>query len=163
MVRLSGTKQTCFFSLSYTNDSSSVGHRPHFQTWISLKPVGQSWSNFMCSITGMGERQHKVLGQIGSKLWFPWQQKPPIDLQWGKQCLQLFSIVFIWSFLYLQVTRTCIKSRTSSNFCQIGPLTTELYALECSHCLWMGKMVSPSFLSCYEFRLHQTYMKWGQA
>ena len=31
-----------------------------FWTWISLKPVGQSWSNFMCSITGVGERLHKV-------------------------------------------------------------------------------------------------------
>ena len=72
-------------------------------------------------------------------------------------------LFFIWSFLYLQVTRTCIKSRTSSNFCQIGPLTTELYALERSHWLWMGKMVSPSFLSYYEFRPHQTYRKWGQA
>ena len=36
----------------------------HFWTWISLKPVGQSWSNFMCSIIGVGERLHKVLGQI---------------------------------------------------------------------------------------------------
>ena len=54
--------------------------RPHFQTWISLKPVGQSWSNFMCSITEVGERLHKVLGQIGSKLWFPCQQKAPIYL-----------------------------------------------------------------------------------
>ena len=54
--------------------------RPHFQTWISLKPDGQSWSNFMCSITGVGERLHTVLGQIGSNLWFPWQQKAPIDL-----------------------------------------------------------------------------------
>ena len=26
----------------------------------------------------MGERLHKVLGQIGSKLWFPGQQKPPL-------------------------------------------------------------------------------------
>ena len=68
--------------------------RPHFQTWISLKPVGQSWSNFMCSITGVGERLHKVLGQIGSILWFPWQQKAPIDLQWGKRCLHLLSVVF---------------------------------------------------------------------
>ena len=58
----------------------SVRRRPHFQTWISLKPVGQSWSNFMCSITGMGERLHKVWGQIGWKLWFLWQQKAPIDL-----------------------------------------------------------------------------------
>ena len=36
----------------------------HFWTWISLKPVGQSWSNLMCSIIGVGERLHKVLGQI---------------------------------------------------------------------------------------------------
>ena len=27
---------------------------PHFQTWISLKSVGQSWWNLMCSITGGG-------------------------------------------------------------------------------------------------------------
>ena len=26
----------------------------HFRTWISLKPVGQSWLNYMCSITGDG-------------------------------------------------------------------------------------------------------------
>ena len=36
----------------------------HFRTWISLKPVGQSWSNFMCIIIGVGERLHKVLGHI---------------------------------------------------------------------------------------------------
>ena len=64
----------------YTNGPSSVRRRPHFQSLISLKPVGQSWSNFMCSITAMGERLHKVLGQIGSNLWFLWQQKAPIDL-----------------------------------------------------------------------------------
>ena len=50
------------------------------RTWISLKPFGQSWSNFMCSIIGAEERLHKVLGQIGSKLWFPCQQKVPTDL-----------------------------------------------------------------------------------
>ena len=49
----------------------------------------------MCSITGVGERLHKVLGQIGLKLWFPGQQKALIDLKWGKRCLHLFSIVFI--------------------------------------------------------------------
>ena len=66
----------------------------HFWTWISLKPVGQSWSNFMCSIIKVGGRLHKVFGQIGSKLWFPLKQKAPIDLQWGKWCLHLFSVVF---------------------------------------------------------------------
>ena len=83
----------------------------------------------MCSITGMGERLHKVLGQIGSKLWFPWQQKPQLTYN-GENNVSTFSrLIVIWYFLYLQVTRTCIKSSTSSNFCQIGPLTTELYAL----------------------------------
>ena len=66
----------------------------HFWTWIPLKPVNLSWSNFMCSIIGVGERLHKVLGQIGSKLWFPWQQKAPVDLKWGKWCLHLFLVVF---------------------------------------------------------------------
>ena len=51
-------------SLKYTNGPSSVRRcpsvaavrrRPHFQTWISLKPVGQSWSSFICSIIGVGE------------------------------------------------------------------------------------------------------------
>ena len=42
------------------------------QQSFTRKPVGQSWSNFMCSINRVGERLHKTLGQIGSKLWFPW-------------------------------------------------------------------------------------------
>ena len=48
----------------------------------------------MCSIIGVGERLQKVLRQIGSKRWFPWQQKSPTYLYWGKWCLQLFSVVF---------------------------------------------------------------------
>ena len=151
-----------------------------FWTWISLKPVGQSWSNFMCSINGVGERLHKILGQIGSKLWFAlkWQKFHFFELEYlwsqlanldqilyvaslgvGKGCLMFwgrldqnsgvhgnrkppltyngendvstFSQLFlIRSFLYLQVTRTCIKSQASSNFGQIGPLTMELAALQ---------------------------------
>ena len=66
----------------------------HFRTWISLRPVGQSWSNFMCSITRGVEKLHMVLRQTGSKLWCPWHQKAPIDLQWEKWCLHLFSVAF---------------------------------------------------------------------
>ena len=89
----------------------------HFRTLISLRPVGQSWSNFMCSNTGGRERLHNVLRQIGSNLWCPWQQKAPIDLyRNGENDVSTISRLFlIWSFWYLQVTRTCIKSRTSSN------------------------------------------------
>ena len=35
----------------------------------------------------------RFLGQIGSELWFPWQQKAPIGLQWRKRCLHFFSAV----------------------------------------------------------------------
>ena len=93
----------------------------------------------MCSITGIGERLHKVLGQIGSKLWFQWQQKPPLTYN-GENNVSTFSrLIVIWYFLYLQVTRTCIKSRTSSNFCQIELLTTELYALSVPIAFEWGK------------------------
>ena len=57
-------------------------------------------------------------------------RKPPLTYN-GENDVAIFTrLSFIRSVLYLQVTRTCIKSRTSSNFSQIEPLTTELAALE---------------------------------
>ena len=100
----------------------------HFRTWISLRPVGQSWSNFMCSITGGGERLHTVLRQIGSKPWCSWQQKAPIIYN-EENGVSTFSRLLLILFI-LAGKRTCIKSRMSLNFGQIGPLTTELAALE---------------------------------
>ena len=57
-------------------------------------------------------------------------RKPPLTYK-GENGVSTFSrLLLIQSFLYLQETRTCIKSRKGSNFGQIGPLTTELTALE---------------------------------
>ena len=57
-------------------------------------------------------------------------RKPPLTYN-GENDVSTFSRSFlIGSFLNLQVTRTCIKSRMSSNFGQIRPLTLELAALE---------------------------------
>ena len=59
--------QVCFWAESDNSFWSYllwVTKISHFWIWISLKPVGQFWSNFMCSIIGVGERLHKVLGQI---------------------------------------------------------------------------------------------------
>ena len=66
----------------------------HFWTWISLKSVGQSSSNFMCSIIGVRERLHKVLRRIGSKLWFPCNRKPPLTYN-GKNDVSTFSQLFL--------------------------------------------------------------------
>ena len=48
----------------------------------------------------------------------------------AKTVLPLFSTVFIRSFKYTQVTRTCIKARRSSKVGHIQPPTAELVALD---------------------------------
>ena len=84
----------------------------------------------MCSINGVGERLHKVLGADWIKTAFHGNRKLPLTYN-GENDVSTFSRLFlIRSILYLQVRRTSIKSLTSSNFGQIGPLTTELAALE---------------------------------
>ena len=61
---------------------------------------------------------------------FHGSRKSPLTYN-GENDVSTFSrLFFIRCFLYLQETRTCIKSRTRLNFGQIGPLTTELAALE---------------------------------
>ena len=112
-----------------------------FRTW-----VGQSWSNFMCSITGGGERLHNVSRQIGSKLWCPWQPKAPIDLKWGNWCLHLFSVAFD-PILFILAGNDAMH-KISDEF-EFRPDRTTDYGVSCywasknSHRLKMGKMVSP--------------------
>ena len=81
-------------------------------------------------------------GRLDQNCGFHGNRKPPFTYN-GQNDVSTFSRLFlIRSFLYLQVTRTCIKSRMSSNFGQIGPLTMEFAALErlkISHRLIMGK------------------------
>ena len=69
-------------------------------------------------------------GRLDQNSGFHGNRKPPLSYNGKNNVSTFFRLFLIGSFLYLQVTRTCIKSRTSSNFHQIGPLTTELAALE---------------------------------
>ena len=61
----------------------------------------------------------------------------------GENGVSTFSrLFFIQCFSYLQVTKTCMRARTSSNFSLIGPPTEELAALDRlknPHRLIMGK------------------------
>ena len=118
----------------------------HFRTWISLRPVGQSWSNFMCNITVGGERLHNVRGRLDQNSGVHGNRKPPLTYN-GENGVSTFSqLLLIRSFLYFQLMRTCIKSRTGSNFGQIWPLNRELAAperLKISYRLNNEKMVSP--------------------
>ena len=104
--------------------------RPHFQTWMSLKPGGQSDQILCVASQGWGKGCIRFWGRLGQNYGFHGNRNAPMTYN-GENDVSTFSRSFlIRSFLYLQVTRTCIKSRTGSNFGQIGPLTTELAALE---------------------------------
>ena len=78
----------------------------------------------MCSSTGVGERLHKILGQIGSKLWFP------------------HFIVFDQIFYKLAGNED--RHKISDEF-EFRPYWTASYGLRClerlkiSHILRMGK------------------------
>ena len=91
---------------------------------------------------GVGKGSIMFWGRLDQNPGVDGNRKPQLTNN-GENGLSTFSrLLLIRSFLYLQVTRTCIKSRTSSNFSQIGPLTTELAALErlkISRRLIMGK------------------------
>ena len=64
-------------------------------------------------------------GRLDQNSGFHGSRKPPLTYN-GESDVSTFSQLFlIRSFLYLQVTRTCIKSWMSSNFGQIRPLITE--------------------------------------
>ena len=102
----------------------------HFWTWISLMPVGQSWSNCKYSIIGVMRKAAYGFGADWIKTLVSMATESSHWLIMGKMTFPSFLGYFWFYFLYLQVTRTCIKSRTSSNFGQIGPLTMELAALE---------------------------------
>ena len=79
---------------------------------------------------GVGKGCIVFWGRLDQNSGVHGNRKPPLTYN-GEDGVSTFSRLFlIRSFLYLQVMRICIKSRTSSNFGQIGPLTTKLAALE---------------------------------
>ena len=79
---------------------------------------------------GVGKGCIMFWGRLDQTSGVHGNRKPPLTYN-GENGVSTFSrLLMIGSCLYLQVTKPCIKSRTSSNFGQIGPLTTELAALE---------------------------------
>ena len=121
-----GPNQTTHFGVT----CPGVMKISHFWTWLSLKPVGQSSSNFMCSIIGVGEVCISFLARLDQNSGFHGNRKPPLTYNGENDVSTLCRLFLIWFFLNLQITRTYIKSQTSSNFGQVGPLTMELAALE---------------------------------
>ena len=95
--------------------------------WSQLANLDQ----ILCVVSlGVGKGCVMFWGRFDQNSGVHGNRKPPLTYN-GENGVSTFSrLLLIWSFLYLQVTRTCIRSQTSSNFSQIGPLTMELAALE---------------------------------
>ena len=97
---------------------------------ISLRPVANLDQILCVASLGVGKGCIMFWGKLEQNSCVHGNRKPPLTYN-GENGVSTFSrLLLIGCFLYLQVTRTCIKSQTSSNFGQIGPLTTELAALE---------------------------------
>ena len=84
---------------------------------------------FVASL-GVGKGCIMFWGRLDHNSGVHGNRKPPLTYNGENGVSNFPQLLLIRSFLYLQVTRICIKSRTSSNFGQIGPVTTELAALE---------------------------------
>ena len=79
---------------------------------------------------GVGKGCIMFWGSLDQNSGVHGNRKPSLTYN-GENGVSTFSrLLLIRSFLCLKVTRTYIKSWTSSKFGQIGPLTTELAALE---------------------------------
>ena len=97
--------------------------------YLSIQLVNLDQILFVASL-GWGKGCVRFWGRLDRNSGFHGNRKPPLTYN-GENDVSTFSLLFlIRSFLYLQVTRTCIKSQTSLNFGQFGPLTMELAALE---------------------------------
>ena len=103
----------------------------HFGTWISLTGLLANLDQILCIASlGLGKGCIVFWGRLDQNSGVHGNRKPPLTCN-GENGVASFSrLLLIWSSLYLQITRTCIKSWTSLNFGQIRPLTMELAALE---------------------------------
>ena len=95
--------------------------------WGQLASVDQ----ILCVASlGVGKGCIMFWGRLDQNSGVHGNRKPPLTYNEENGVSTFSRLLLIRSFLYLQVTRTCIKSRMSSNFGQIRPLTKELAALE---------------------------------
>ena len=95
--------------------------------WSQLTSLDQ----ILCVASlGVGKGCIMFWGRLDQNSGVHGNRKPPLTYNGENGVSTFIRLLLIRSFLYLQVTRTCIKSRTGLNFGQIGLLTTELAALE---------------------------------
>ena len=91
---------------------------------------GIDWGGFNHFKT-RGGFNRPTMGRLDQNSGFHGNRKPPLTYN-GESDVSTFSLLFfIRSFLYLQVKRTCIKSRTNLNKFEFQPDRTTNYGVSC--------------------------------
>ena len=72
----------------------------HVLTWISQKPVGQTWSNFMRGIIGVEESFIKFLGRLYQNSGFHGNGPPQLIYNKENDAYIFSRLFFIRSFIY---------------------------------------------------------------
>ena len=100
--------------------------------WMTklLHSSAANLDQILCVALGVGKGCIMFWGRLDQNSGVHGNRKPPLIYNGDTGVATFSQLLLIRSLLYLQVTRTCIKSRTSSNFGQIGPLTKELATSE---------------------------------
>ena len=124
-----------------------VVRRPHFWTIYIQDQSADFSQNLSVASLVWGKSCIRFWGRSGQNCGCHGNRKLPLTYN-GKNAASAFSqSPLTGSLSNLQLTRIGIKSQMNSNLDRVGLLTTELFGLEHSHWLWMGKMVAPFFLS----------------
>ena len=143
-------------SLKYSKALSSVVVVHTFEQLYLQNQLANFSQIFISSIFGVGERLHLVFGADQIKTVVTMATESSHWHIMGKTCPPIFSVIFNQFFVKLADNEDRHKISDELNLSRVEFCTMELLAFERSHWLWIGKMVSPSFLSYYEFSLHQT-------
>ena len=136
---------------SQVSDSCPLG----YLSWLLIG----SFSYLHIMITYMRAWMSLKFGQIQPLVFMVTDR-----VMMGKNGVSTVSrLFFIRSFSYLQVTMTCMRARTSSNFGLIGPPTVELDALEClkkSPKAYNGKNDASTFSWLFSIRYFSYLQAW---
>ena len=122
--------------------------RPSVVHTFKLKYLWSQLANLdqiLCVALGWGKGCIRFCSRLDQNSGFHGNRKPSLTYN-GENDVSTFSrLLLIRSFLYLQVTRIYITSRTSSNFGQKGPMTTEPLSLIRVFAVRMKKAWVPSY------------------
>ena len=130
-------------------DSIGLGQSYVVHTFKLEYLLGQSWSNFMCSMVGLGRRggwQNNVFEQM-KLVSIATESSHIMGKMFSRAIACLF---FVESSSNLQVSRTDIKSQLGLIYGQIGWTTLKLCPLE-------NWKICPSTADYIEVRIHHPF------